>query len=196
MTACRERFNDTIASGETRNAETPSVVAVRRNTTVVNSFFRLVSAVLLIGICTGGAVADENSQRLATWTEALDEIDEASGIGYLADTGCIFVSTACERAFKLAERVAVKYRRLANKSWRARGINLPGECFQIKLDGAQLDRVIAAYKRAQGQLQYKLYGTAYDLMGYGLLPWNDLECQSLARNEILRIRKLVVASAG
>ncbi|MBU2583107.1 MAG: hypothetical protein KJ622_15455 [Alphaproteobacteria bacterium] len=159
---------------------------------------KLVLAIFFVSIGAAAASAQEggNETRLAQWNGALDAIDEANGIGYVADLGCVLASNTCDKAFKFVERIAVKYRRLAYKSWRARGVNIPVKCFELKLDGGQIDRIYEAYSRAKGQLQHKLYATAYDLIGYGLIPWSDLECQVAARAEILRIRNLHVTVAG
>jgi hypothetical protein len=78
------------------------------------------------------------------------------------------------------------------RSWRARGVNLPGKCLSFSVDGGQIDRVIAAYDQARPNIRkggaYLL--TAYDLLGYGFIPVSDLECQDIARREILRVRGL------
>ncbi len=132
--------------------------------------------------------------RLATWTSALDAIDMSIGVGTAGDVPvsivCIFASPACEAAKRVAQRAVMSYRRVAMRSWKARGMKLPPKCFNFEIDGGQIDRVVAAYERARPNLDrggtYLL--TAYDLLGYGFIPVNDLECQDVARAEILRVR--------
>lgn len=143
------------------------------------------------------ARADEaQDARLQGWINALDSIDTAIGVGTAGDVAvsvvCIFAGPTCDAAKRTANRIVIKYRRIAMRSWRARGISLPGKCLSFEIDGAQLDRVMAAYERARPNISrggvYLL--SAYDFLGYGFIPVNDLECQDTARKEILRVRGL------
>ncbi|MFY0614452.1 MAG: hypothetical protein JXQ99_23180 [Hyphomicrobiaceae bacterium] len=162
-------------------------------------FLTLLCSLIAFLASENGTFADTAKQkRLAQqWSSALDAIDESSSVvGLVLDGGCIFAASACDRAQKFAQRIAIKYRRLALRSWKARGMTLPAKCLTLSFDGAQIDRVIAAYDRAQGQLKYKLFAPAYDLLAYGFISWADLECQNIAREEIFRIRKLTMPSAS
>lgn len=144
----------------------------------------------------GAAAQDASTARLDGWIAALDSIDTSIGPGTAGGVAigivCIFAGPACDAAQSAAQRVATKYRRIASRSWRARGIVLPSKCLTFEIDGAQIDRVAAAYNQARPNLSrggaYLL--TAYDLLGYGFMPVNDLECQDIARKEILRVRGL------
>lgn len=143
--------------------------------------------------------ADPNEARQLSWMAALDDIDGAVGVGTAGDVAvsvaCIFASPACEAAKRVVQRAVRTYRRVAMRSWKARGVNLPDKCFTFSIDGSQLDRIYVAYNKAQPNLRkgggYLL--SAYDLLGYGFIPVDDIECQETARSEILRVRGLTVA---
>jgi hypothetical protein len=146
------------------------------------------------GAATAAEGPGASDARLLTWTSALDAIDMAVGVGTAGDVPisivCVFASPACEAAKRVAQRAVMSYRRVAMRSWKARGMKLPSKCFTFEIDGAQIDRVLEAYERARPNLakggSYLL--TAYDLLGYGFIPVSDLECQDTARSEILRVR--------
>jgi hypothetical protein len=163
----------------------------------VSRLLALLAATLVLGGTARAQDAPQASDaRLQGWLAALDTIDGAFGIGTGGDVAvgivCIFAGPACEAAKRVAQRAVASYRRVAVRSWRARGITLPSKCLNFSVDGAQIDRVVAAYQQAKPNLSkggaYLL--TAYDLLGYGFIPVGDFECQDIARKEILRVRGL------
>lgn len=143
---------------------------------------------------------DAKEARLVMWQSALDDVDAALGVGTAGDVAvsvvCIFASPACEAAKRVVQRAVRTYRRVALHSWKARGMKLPDKCFDFSVDGGQIDRIYAAYEKARPNISkggvYLL--TAYDFLGYGFIPVDDLECQDIARKEILRVRGFDVAA--
>lgn len=161
-----------------------------------------VAALLVPGLAAAdeASAPEANEARLVRWQSALDDIDAAVGVGTAGDVAvsvvCIFASPACEAAKRVVQRAVRTYRRVAMHSWKARGIHLPAKCFDFSVDGGQIDRVYAAYEKARPNISkggvYLL--TAYDFLGYGFIPVDDLECQDIARREILRVRGFDVAA--
>ena len=136
-------------------------------------------------VATEAAALDEKYQK--AWFDTFDAIDTGGSVGVGIDLLLLFVPGNA-KIEKIAGRIAAKYTHAVRKSARARGMKIPETCQMTTIDGAQIDRIITAANMAQSALKRGNYAVGYDILLYGLIPWENLDCRVKVKQEIFRVR--------